>query len=363
MWKRKTPAEMLESTGKPRKRVAFSKPKNAATKALIGKNASDSPLLRLPIELRNKIWTEMLGARLIHVDYFCDGELKFKDNEDFCSRLKYSTTTFESYGSAWRHVVCQDDGPEDRPDAEVIIEGGHEQHDQAWSIRPHGLCDTDYEERDPALPFECYGHETMRLAILRTSRQVYVEANEVLFTTNTFSFKSPVALKRFVMTRNIHQKRLIRNLRMEMNWGAAFLDIDGWNSSLTMATIKSLSGLRSLRLHILHGSVPPLSRNEARRTKWPTATTYCEGLRKLSTLPIVQAEVVIKPDCGQFQFELWNARDMVEAAERVKAMLENPKGLEEYTEAQQVRKEALQRERVALERFKAGKPRGPIGQN
>ncbi|KAL8634695.1 MAG: hypothetical protein Q9228_007725 [Teloschistes exilis] len=84
MTKRKHPAEA--GAPKPKRqskeRVAFSVPKNAATKALITRNATDSPLLRLVLEIRNKIWTEFLGDRLVHIEYYEDYS-NFDSDGDF----------------------------------------------------------------------------------------------------------------------------------------------------------------------------------------------------------------------------------------------------------------------------------------
>lgn len=67
---------------------------------------------------------------------------------------------------------------------------------RSTSLKPHHFCSTDYETPDPAMTEFYYDHETMRLTLLRSCRQIYVEANAILWTTNTFSFANFIPLKR-----------------------------------------------------------------------------------------------------------------------------------------------------------------------
>ncbi|KAL8735534.1 MAG: hypothetical protein Q9166_000702 [cf. Caloplaca sp. 2 TL-2023] len=135
MTKGKSSEEKALSRIKPRKRVAFSAP-NAHTKATyirsypfeiqdlndcacgsIAQNALASPLLRLPPELRNRIWAEILGERLIHLKHlYYDRERDFEENDDM-----YFSTRRYGNGSAWRRVICEDDGPEDQSDRKIDI--------------------------------------------------------------------------------------------------------------------------------------------------------------------------------------------------------------------------------------------------
>lgn len=175
-----------------------------------------------------------MGDRLIHIAYYYDDRLDFETNEEKQRWLGWCNTS-EEFGSAWRHRVCEDDCREDRPDEKLIVNEGAKDERIHW-LRPHNSCYTDYQGPHSAGPIEFWDHETMRLTILRSSRQMYVETNQMLWATNTFSFTNPVALKRFMMKRNIHQKRLIRNLRLDMDWQFNF-EIKAWNSALNMALV------------------------------------------------------------------------------------------------------------------------------
>ena len=253
----------------------------------------------------------MLGNELIHLHYrFFNNDLSFEENEQYYASVEWSNPHKRPYSSPWGHIICEDDCPEDSPDQKEVIEWDGEEEMRIYWYKPHELC--------------CSDNKTMRLNVLRTCRQAYVEANNILWATNTFSFENAVAFTRFMMTRTIHQKRLIRNLRLEMEW---YLD-DGasWNSSLSKTLVNSLSGLRSLRLRIEH-NVSIKQYDMLRRIGFVETSGLCKGLRKLSTLPLTNVEVVVRP--SRFYPEgFWTEDNRKEVAEGLKKMLLAPKLVE-----------------------------------
>ncbi|KAL8975789.1 MAG: hypothetical protein Q9205_008074, partial [Flavoplaca limonia] len=188
-----------------RKRVPFAT-QNAASRATLLRNATTPPLLRLPPEIRDKIWTEVLGGRLVHLMY-----RYFEHQMDFDDFDRYYELTFKR--SPRRHIVCEDDGPEDRAKEKSVpnpryykaIHGA-----PARWVYPHDACNLNYEDPGSSIPIIYRAHEGMRLTVLRVSRQLYAEANPVLWTTNIYSFGDGPSLQRFMDTRTMNQKRLIR---------------------------------------------------------------------------------------------------------------------------------------------------------
>ena len=106
---------------KSRKRYAFTTP-NASTNAMYGclsesidsllmyqlsiaRNASTSPLLRLPLEIRNNIYTEVLRNRLIHLRYLYGDDVSFETNEEM-HRITFNSSPWRglSRGSRRREV-------------------------------------------------------------------------------------------------------------------------------------------------------------------------------------------------------------------------------------------------------------------
>lgn len=194
MTKRKSEKE--KAAVKPKRRVPFTAAKDVATKALIARNASCSPLLLMPLEIRSKIWKLVLGDRLIHFE--CMG----------AKRVHTGTGERRSC----KHIVCRRDRPEHEMTEEEI----------GWR-QPHQSCDHELSLKW-GCPMDLFGHkkpdpESMHLTILRVCRQTYIEANNVLWTTNTFSFTdADPTFVDFMEPRSTPQKQLLRKLRLQMDW-------------------------------------------------------------------------------------------------------------------------------------------------
>ncbi|KAL8670980.1 MAG: hypothetical protein Q9168_004494 [Polycauliona sp. 1 TL-2023] len=313
-----------------RKQVAFPAPK-ASAKAIIERNAITSPLLRLPRELRDRIWTEVLGGRLVHLEYkYFEEDMDSDDSEEDMVYDNFDKS-YESFfdRSLWRNVVCEDDGPENRgkqkaPKSRYYITLPGAKERQTY---PHDDCDLDYQDPGSSKPVVYHDHEGMRLTVLRASRQLYAEANPILWTTNTFSFHDGVTFQRFMMTRTINQKRLVRSLRFEMDWGVDLLR--EWNKALNMMLVKSLIGLRTLRLNIMHHMMQRLWFRE--EDSFLAGISWVDGLWRLSTLPLTSAEVAFRV---RDYDDLWQKADRDESTKRLQKILVNPKGAEVYAELQ-----------------------------
>lgn len=172
------------------------------------------------------------------------------------------------------------------------------------------------------------------LAILRSCHQIYVEANQVLWTTNAFSFTNGLMFDNFMSNRNIGQRRLIRNLRFEMNW--RWGEEKAWNSALSLALVRSLTGLRTLRLQIHYDMEEHLWHSV--KDRFLQMTSYCDGLRKLSTLPLTSAEVMFRTSSYR-GLSGWRASDRTECAKRLQDMLLDPRGTDIYAQQQAALKE------------------------
>ncbi len=242
------------------------------------RNASFSILLRMSFEIRNKIWALLLGDQLIHLDYF--GSIR---NPAGVGRT--------GSRQIWRHIVCQCDHPEDE-----MVENSRRTktngNEKIIRRQPHRDCDVElaYDIRTDR---EQWGHESMDLKALQVCRQIYNEANIVLWSTNTFSFNDAgISLKHFMKARTTHQKRLLRRLRVEMDW--VWEEDDLFDRVLHPTFIKSLTGLRCVRLQINH-SEETADYQEAKARDGPSLvqTRYLEFVRKMAVLPLVKVEVFV----------------------------------------------------------------------
>ncbi len=193
---------------------------------------STSSFLRLPPEIRNKIYSGLLGDRLIHLRYTDDRTLAYLKREN--------GKTPASACTAWRHVICQADCPENDEDEEITYPNlGGEGEKVSW-LRPHQKCD---DSRN----FLHGDRQTLPLQILRSCRQMYTEANQILWSTNTFSFNRGIAFKCFMGARTLIQTRALKRLRFQMDYSEEHKD---WNSALNFAAVRSQHGLRHSRLSI-----------------------------------------------------------------------------------------------------------------
>lgn len=285
---------------------------------------------------------------MVHLRYSYDDDLSFEDNEDLHSHMNYSEEIGKSYGSAWRHLICLEDCSENRLDERKTYGDPEKVH---WR-RAHQFCNPVYTEQDPYKPpIQFYDHETMRLSILRVSNQVYFEANRVLWTSNTFSFADATTFKRFMMTRNTTQKRLLQNIRLDMNWYMHSYEI--WNSCLNLPLVRPLPGLRTLRLHISHREEAEIYQHTKTYYDFIHGLSYCEGLKKLSILPFTSVEVAVRIPQYMSEDGLWGVRDREELAYRLQKMLLNPRGADDYYEARRKEQEDSRRYRELLAEARA----------
>ena len=191
----------------------------------------------------------------------------------------------------------------------------------------------------------------MRLSVLRSCRQMYVEANNMLWTSNTFSFADPTTFERFMMTRTINQKRLIKSLRLQMV--SAFNEGCQWEKSLNIALVRSLSALRRLRLNIEYKSpFTSYDPDSAERNNLLCITAKFDRLKKLSILPVTDAEIVVV--CPKYELEDQTTKAVrKDCAEGFRKILLNPKGAQIYAEDQLKWKEQCRREREDAAKIKA----------
>lgn len=101
-----------------------------------------------------------------------------------------------------------------------------------------------------------------------------------------------------------------------------------WTSSLNMAIIQSLQGLRHLRLHTDHGLA--LEDYDLLKNRFTSlhCTSYVESLEKIANLPLTSVEVVVKnPACTERKNRYenqWLKRERREYAEDLRNLLLDP---------------------------------------
>ncbi|CAD6579065.1 MAG: hypothetical protein ASARMPRED_008943 [Alectoria sarmentosa] len=163
-----------------------------ATSAIAQHNAS-SPLLRLPLEVKNLIYKYTFGGRLVHI----------VQNPD-------------ERAAKFRNTICR---------APISEEEAQENFDSECSNRwyapanegRHDCCERDIEAMINGKPKK--KPESLSLSLLRCCRQIYNEAHHVPYSANTFSCATQDTLQSFILSlaQGNHENHLaVRSLFIEM---------------------------------------------------------------------------------------------------------------------------------------------------
>lgn len=255
-----------------------------------------SPLLRLPLEIREAIYTEILGDRLIHLKYLPyhdeNSEPWIGGNEWEGIPLTVEEEAFYKGKDIWSHLVSTSPyGPKNKK-GKVLLgpwKGSNRLwHRAKWAYaRKHNPDHAIIKGQRSK-----YCHE-LNLGFLCSCRQFYIEASKILWSTNVFSFGDINALERFMLHCKLSQKEMIRKLRLAM-----FTSMDmEWASVLNSSFVKSLPGMRELVLHIEHDAFHTKYHFRPRTdTSGPYKYLGADnmgGLRTLSTMTWKKVDVTV----------------------------------------------------------------------
>lgn len=161
---------------------------------------AESPLLRLPLELKTKIYEYVCGGQTIHT--ICERHHRSLSHRLCCAVLsemeaqqKFDTSEAVWYASetADRHLRCG---------AQITYKYGCPtctSHTEDWS----------------------FPTKTLETNVLRCCRQIYLEAKLVPYYANTFSFGSAISLSKFCRLVPEGCRSVIRNLHVDLQ---IFLD-------------------------------------------------------------------------------------------------------------------------------------------
>lgn len=205
-------------------------------------NATASPLLRLPLEIREKIYRCALGDRMIH--------LKYLDTEDRFSCPRDGEMGLLKLGQSWSQMVCASGSPQD--ETEKAFTACWPEDNWSWfraKARPWQYAARGSNAGLDTLSVLKRPYCTeMNLGFLRCCRQVYVETSPLPLSTNLFSFDDATSFVRLIESQKAFQRRSIQRLRLVMDWDRADAIVNigkpSWKSALNMRLIKFLEGLR-----------------------------------------------------------------------------------------------------------------------
>ena len=223
--------------------------------------------------------------------------------------------------------------------------------------------------------------ERCHLEVLRACRQLCNEGNQVLWTTNTFSFSDGNSFYHFCDSLKANQKNILRVIRLTFGWdderdilgweSPVFSPPSLWNSGLRVQILKSLKAVTHLQLEIhmardadhwqwvksqfaitdvLGASDPEsfvrfaslLQRNTRRVAEGAASRTPGESALKLSILPVTEVSVVVhaeelsigwshQQNC-RGQPKLWGVEDQQQFAGIIRDRLLAGGGLKGYND-------------------------------
>ena len=207
----------------------------------------ESPLLRLPLEVREKIYEDLLGARLLHIEYthwqhaeYDEDRMANWPDPDFCDECRLTC------------VSCMRDANQDtNPAVDGDCEGEYyyKYHDPCIKhLQPPTPLPFIFSP-EPRVPWPALrsneripNQRALDVTLLRCCRQLYNECNSVLWNRNIFSFNNPWVFLYFM--RNLHTARRgqMRNMQLHVSEHVSHI----WRKACKL--VESMGGLRSLDL-------------------------------------------------------------------------------------------------------------------
>lgn len=146
--------------------------------------------------------------------------------------------------------------------------------------------------RDGSRHKEC--KETFSVAILHTCRHIYHEVKDVLYFSNTFSFRDPSALPTFMgslLKSSVNPCFTIRSLHLDIQL-CGESDLDAWNKAIPTIPIR-LPNVQRLYINLDLDLIDPDSFAVSYDASIPLTSCLFGGLYQLRVLPLKEVVVVI----------------------------------------------------------------------
>ncbi|KAI4262555.1 MAG: hypothetical protein L6R42_002271, partial [Xanthoria sp. 1 TBL-2021] len=248
----------------------------------------DSPLLNLPAELRIKIWTYVLGDRLIIINstkVFGKPQSDVSDNDEMPKSLRRAAHHLRrTWGRVFRIV---------EPSAVTTFEKYRLLKER---VRGYTKALEFYTTTDgPRVPCPA-----IDLNILRTSRQIYEEAFYILWTTNDFLFHRPITFRKFTRSLSLLQKNTLSRVQIDASIDPRTNQAQWWDRELGDHLAKKLPALKqlgiTLKLRADPYRCPWIDLNE-----FHTSSTV-DALSCLQTVPRTKFNVSLDRDHDNTRF-------------------------------------------------------------
>ena len=149
----------------------------------------------------------------------------------------------------------------------------------------HGMC-------HPFKPKTITQPNQLSMTLLRSCRQIYLEANIVPYTKNTFAINCNLVLERFAKARLRNKQHLaIRSLYLDVSIVHSS-SIDAWSKSMDKAILKCLRSVRCLHLNLVQAYCA-CSIDLFGYEGFETTIRQMRMFTRLAKLPLKEATLVI----------------------------------------------------------------------
>ena len=267
-----------------------------------------SSLLKLPAEIRQRIFQLVVGGQLIHVKH--DDSL-VHNNHPCDAGWPWKSHRFH-------HAVCV--SHESNSDHDHSQHGYQDAAVAEYATHQSLSCDHLHSEcrlRSMDNIFGMIEEERVRLrmdlSILLVCQQIHDEATFVLWNTNTFSFDEEVTFEKFVDGLSQTQKDTMANLHIQHGYGDS--TTAWWKKVMRLSLITSLRGLRTFHLS-LYEDMRPGSLQQHNREY--SHYDFTEPILRLQLLPLKHVKVTIsdsnnnRHSLGNNEWTVEMKRDIVE---------------------------------------------------
>ena len=305
-----------------------------AQSSRIQQDALNSPFLRLPGELRDRIFRYVIGDQLIHL-LSCSTRSFIHTT---CIATQSESRAYQEFKSSHQSVS------KENPEEPIPFQTRHA-HCKPWAPKERGE-QLKWRNPDGAAQVP---YPKLDLCIMRACKQTYVECSFLLWTTNTFSFEDPLTLRRFVDKMNTVQKKQLTTIHIEKPWISH--ESDGWSKLLNVTLLKKLSSLKTL--HVTFFTSPWVFIKgyiRAPITSDDTEPTFAMKMLPLSNVTVVIADYEKDYDEGM-QSKRWTISKKREVAEEFRQKLLDPQGDATFTAERKVKAAEKKKKSMAYQRL------------
>lgn len=279
-------------------------------------NATQSPLLRLPAELRNKIYKLVFGGYLIHVEHAevrpGTGDKRLEELFD----LSHLGLSFRD--KVLRYYICkssltEDDAYQRSKDAslneQTPFKPNHMDMQNYWRMGDRFHIDSCKDRHEYCIPdapvtARMFTHlnKILNLDVTRVCRQIHDETRLLPFYLNIFAFQQATGFLGFFSSLRSFQGQGVKEVCLFMTAGQDVCDpalTSRWNDALFVPTLlERVKGLRILHISITHshggmGGNGPIRSELADPVQ---LDNWVIGLQQFKGLPLRDVTVIVSDD-------------------------------------------------------------------